>query len=276
MDIVLLLKAFLLGIVEGATEFLPVSSTGHLIIVTDLIGFMDEQKRSVFEIVIQLGAIFAVCWEYRSRLIHVARGVTSERASQRFVLNLFIGFLPAAVLGLMFHHYIKTYLFSPLTVAIALIVGGFVIIFIENKYSAPDAPKHKTATLDQLTSLQALKVGFAQSLAMMPGVSRSGATILGGMVFGLSRKAATEFSFFLAIPVMLAATGYDLYKNWALLSSADLPIFIVGFLMAFIAALVAVRTLLHYVANHDFKPFAYYRIVFGIIVLLLIYYRPSL
>lgn len=276
MDIIILFKAFILGIVEGATEFLPVSSTGHLIIVTDLIGFLDEQKRSVFEIVIQLGAIFAVCWAYRSRLIHVAKGITTERASQRFVLNVFIGFLPAAVLGLMFHHYIKTYLFSPLTVAIALIVGGFIILFIERKYSAPDAPKHKTATLDELTPLQALKVGFAQSLAMMPGVSRSGATILGGMVFGLSRKAATEFSFFLAIPVMLAATGYDLYKNWALLSADDLPMFLVGFLTAFVAALVAVRTLLHYVANHDFKLFAYYRIVFGIIVLLLIYYRPSL
>lgn len=276
MDLLILFKAFLLGIVEGATEFLPVSSTGHLIITTDLIGFLDEQKRSVFEIVIQLGAVLAVCWAYRSRLIHVAQGITTERSSQRFLLNLFIGFLPAAVLGLMFHHYIKTYLFSPLTVAIALIVGGFAILYIERKYSAPDAPKHKTGTLDELTALQALKVGFAQSLAMMPGVSRSGATILGGMVFGLSRKAATEFSFFLAIPVMLAATGYDLYKNWALLSSADLPMFVVGFVTAFLAALVAVRTLLNYVANHDFKLFAYYRIVFGIIVLLLIYYRPSL
>lgn len=271
MDLLLLLKAFILGIMEGATEFLPISSTGHLIIVGDLLNFNDERGK-VFEIVIQLGAIFAVVWEYRERLLTIARGVPNDIKAQRFVLNVFIGFLPAAVLGLAFHGFIKAHLFSPVTVAIALIVGGFLILFIERNYAA-SAREPKTATLDQLNWLQALKVGFAQSLAMMPGVSRSGATILGGMVFGLSRKAATEFSFFLAIPVMVAATGYDLYKNWHLLGSGDLAMFVVGFVTAFLAALVAIKTLLHYVANHDFKPFAYYRIALGILVLA--YFWPA-
>jgi undecaprenyl-diphosphatase len=266
MDLLLLLKAFILGVVEGATEFLPVSSTGHLIVIGDLLDFNDD-KGKVFEIVIQLGAILAICWEYRTRLINVASGIPSNLQSQRFILNVAIGFLPAAVLGFIFHGYIKNHLFSPMNVAIALIVGGFIILLVEHRYAAKGTATSIAPTLDDITPLQALKVGFAQSVAMIPGVSRSGATILGGMLFGLSRKAATEFSFFLAIPVMFAASGYDVYKNWSLFSLHDLPMFVVGFVTAFVAALVAVKTLIRYVSNHDFRIFAWYRIVFGSLVL---------
>jgi undecaprenyl-diphosphatase len=267
MDLLLLVKAFVLGVLEGATEFLPISSTGHLIIAGDLLNFNDERGK-VFEIVIQLGAILAICWEYRLRLQKVIAGIATEPSAQRFVVNIFIGFLPAAVLGLIFHSFIKQHLFSPLNVSIALIVGGFIILFIEKKYASLGQAAVRTPSLDDITAVQAIKIGFAQSLAMMPGVSRSGATILGGMIFGLSRKAATEFSFFLAIPVMIAATVLDVYKNWALFSASDLPFFAVGFITAFIAALVAVKTLVKYVANHDFRIFAYYRIIFGTLVLL--------
>ncbi|MEZ0231395.1 MAG: undecaprenyl-diphosphate phosphatase [Methylophilaceae bacterium] len=267
MDLLILLKAFILGVVEGATEFLPVSSTGHLIVIGDLLNFNDD-KGKVFEIVIQLGAILAICWEYRIRLKNVALGLSSSLQSQKFVLNVFIGFLPAAVLGLMFHHQIKTYLFSPINVAIALIVGGFIILLVERKYASATQAEAVSPTVDAITPIQALKIGFAQSIAMIPGVSRSGATILGGMIFGLSRQAATEFSFFLAIPVMFAASAYDLYKNWALFDIHDLPIFAVGFITAFLAALIAVKTLVRYVANHDFRIFAYYRIIFGSLVLI--------
>ena len=260
MDLVLLLKAFILGVVEGATEFLPVSSTGHLIIVGDLLDFNDA-KGKVFEIVIQLGAILAVCWEYRQRLRDVAAHL-GQPSAQRFVANLAIAFLPAAILGLIFHDAIKTYLFSPITVAVALIVGGFLILAIERW-----APKVDTPTVDDMDWKHALKIGLAQCCALIPGVSRAGSTILGGVVFGLSRMAATEFSFFLAIPIMLAATGYDLFKNWALLDVHDLPMFAIGFVTAFIAALIATKTLLRYVAHHDFRVFAWYRIVFGVIVL---------
>lgn len=265
MDILLLLKAFILGIIEGATEFLPISSTGHLIIIGDLLDFNDS-KGKVFEIVIQLGAILAVCWEYRSRLTSVATTLHTN-TSQRFILNLFVAFLPAAILGLLLHGFIKEHLFSSITVAFALIVGGFVILLVESIYSHEKAPAAKASNLNEITPWQALKVGCAQSLAIMPGVSRSGATILGGMIFGLNRKTATEFSFFLAIPVMLAATVYDVYKNFSLFVFEDLAMFAVGFITAFLAALVAIKTLIRYVANHDFKGFAYYRIVLGIIVL---------
>lgn len=261
MDILILLKALILGLVEGATEFLPVSSTGHLIIVGDLLNFNDTRGK-VFEIVIQLGAILAVCWEYRARIAHVIGSAIVEPAAQRFIANLLVAFMPAAVLGLAFHHAIKQYLFSPLTVAIALIVGGFVILLIENKAPVPD-----TETVDDMDWKHALKVGFAQTLALIPGVSRAGATILGGVVFGLSRKAATEFSFFLAIPIMFAATTLDVAKSYQFLYLADLPIFVVGFLTAFVSALVVVRGLLRYVAHHDFRVFAWYRIVFGALVL---------
>jgi len=262
MDIILLLKAFILGLVEGATEFLPVSSTGHLIVVGDLLNFNDERGK-VFEIVIQLGAILAVCWEFRARIGHTLASMRSEAASQRLAINLMIGFMPAAVLGLMFHHAIKQYLFSPVTVALALIVGGFAILLIE-KY----APQPDTQTVDGMDWKHALKVGFAQSLALFPGVSRAGATILGGVLFGLSRKVATEFSFFLAIPIMFAATFFDVYKGREMLQAADLDVFLVGFVTAFFSALLVVKGLLRYVAHHDFRAFAWYRIGFGTLVLI--------
>ncbi|PKO92614.1 MAG: undecaprenyl-diphosphatase [Betaproteobacteria bacterium HGW-Betaproteobacteria-1] len=261
MELMLLLKAFILGMIEGATEFLPVSSTGHLIIVGDLLEFNDE-KSKVFKIFIQLGAILAICWEYRSRLQHIASGAFSDRTAQRFIFNLGVAFMPAALLGLAFHSQIKAYLFSPFTVAIALIVGGFVILIVEKFAPAPT-----TETVDDMSFMQALKVGCAQSMALIPGVSRSGATILGGVIFGLSRKAATEFSFFVAIPIMFAATTFDLLKNYDLLSLGDVPVFAVGFITSFFAALLAVKTFIRYVAHHDFRLFAYYRIVFGSIVL---------
>ena len=261
MDLILLYKAFILGIVEGVTEFLPISSTGHLIIVGDLLNFNDN-KGKIFEIVIQLGAILAVCFEFRQRLINTVTHITNEASSQRFVINLMISFMPAALLGLLFHAQIKTYLFSPITVAIALIVGGFAILIIE-KYTTYSA----TQQIEAITKTQALKIGLAQSLALVPGVSRSGATILGGMVFGLSRQTATEFSFFLAIPIMFAATGYDLLKSWQLLTMADFPLFAVGFITAFLSALLVIKILIKYVANHDFTVFAWYRIVFGVAVL---------
>jgi undecaprenyl-diphosphatase len=262
MDILLLVKAFILGLVEGATEFLPISSTGHLIIVGDLLNFNDD-KGKVFEIVIQLAAIFAVCWEYRTKLIDTALHITSQSKAQQFVLNLFLAFLPAAILGLTFHSAIKHYLFSPITVAFALIVGGFAILFIEKlQLQTP------TTSIDDLKPLQALKIGFAQSLALFPGVSRAGATILGGMLFGLNRKTATEFSFFLAIPIMFAATILDVYKSRDILSLADINLFAAGFVTAFLSALVAIRFLLRFVATHDFKVFAWYRIIFGTVVLL--------
>jgi undecaprenyl-diphosphatase len=261
MDVILLLKALLLGIVEGATEFLPVSSTGHLIIVGDLLHFNDERGK-VFEIVIQLGAILAVCWEYRARIVHVLASMTTEAASQRFAINLFIAFLPAAVLGLALHHAIQQYLFSPITVALALIFGGFAILVIE-KY----APPPDTHAVDEMDWKHALKVGFAQALALFPGVSRAGATILGGVVFGLSRKTATEFSFFLAIPIMFAATFFEVYKGREMLHAADFDVFVVGFVTAFFSALLVVKGLLRYVAHHDFRAFAWYRIGFGALVL---------
>ncbi|HSH71721.1 MAG TPA: undecaprenyl-diphosphate phosphatase [Methylophilaceae bacterium] len=267
MDLILLLKAFILGIVEGATEFLPVSSTGHLIIVGDLLNFNDDRGK-VFEIVIQLGAVLAVVWEYRAKFSHVLVSLPKEQASQRLVINLLIAFMPAAIFGLAFHHLIKEYLFSPITVAIALIVGGFAILLIEKNLPVAD-----TQTVDEMDWKHALKVGFAQCLALFPGVSRSGATIMGGLLFGLSRKTATEFSFFLAVPMMVAATVFDLAKSGSLLSKDDIGIFIVGFVTAFVSALIAVRVLIRYVSHNDFRAFAYYRIIFGILVLA--YFWPS-
>ncbi len=262
MDFLLLFKALILGLVEGLTEFLPVSSTGHLIVVGDLLDFNDD-KGKVFEIVIQLGAILAVCWEFRERLFGVARGLGRDAAANRFVFNLAVAFMPAAVLGLAFHNIIKTYLFNPFTVAIALIVGGLIIFWVERMDHRP-----RVTDIDQMDWKDALKVGFAQAVAMFPGTSRSGATIIGGMVFGLSRQAATEFSFFLAIPTMFAATFYDVYKSRDLLSLADLDVFAAGFVMAFVSAFWAVKGLLRYVAHHNFNAFAWYRIVFGMIVLI--------
>jgi len=262
MDL-LLLKALVLGIVEGVTEFLPISSTGHLIIAGDVLHFTGDTAK-VFEIVIQLGAILAVCWEYRHRLWRVAGGLTSDAVAQRFVINLFVAFLPAAVIGLAVHRLITTYLFNPFTVAIALIVGGVIILLVERR-------EHRiTPTItdvDQMRWGDALKVGFAQAFALFPGTSRSGATIMGGMLFGLSRKTATEFSFFLAIPTMFAATFYDLFKHRELLHLHDMQLIGVGFVAAFISAFFAVRALLQYIAHHDFTGFAWYRIIFGLVVL---------
>lgn len=261
MDLILLLNAFIQGVVEGATEFLPISSTGHLIIVGDLLQFNDD-KAKVFDIVIQLAAILAVCWEFRRKLLDTALHISSQSKAQNFVLNLFIAFLPAALLGLVFHGQIKEYLFSPLTVAVALIIGGIAILAIEQM-----PLKGKTISIDAMSRKQALQIGLAQAAALIPGVSRSGATILGGMLFGLNRRTATEFSFFLAIPIMFAATAYDLLKSWQLLSVDDFGMFAVGFVTSFISALVAIKFLLRFVANHDFKIFAWYRIALGLIVI---------
>lgn len=268
MDILILLKAFILGIVEGLTEFLPISSTGHLIVVGDLLNFNDQVGK-VFEIVIQLGAILAVCWEYREKIGRVAAGLGSDPLARRFVVNLFVAFLPAAILGLAFIKAIKAYLFHPFTVAIAFIVGGLVIFWVERR-----AFRVRVDEVDDMTWRDALKVGFAQAFSLIPGTSRSGATIMGGMIFGLSRRAATEFSFFLAIPTMFAATFYDLFKNWHLLHAHDLAVFGVGFATAFVSAFFAVKGLLRYIAHHDFRIFAWYRVVFGLV--LLFYYRAEL
>jgi undecaprenyl-diphosphatase len=262
MDTLLLCKALLLGIVEGLTEFLPVSSTGHLIVVGSLIDFTDAQSK-VFEIVIQLGAILAVCWHYRTRLAQVAAGLGSAPEARRFIGLLLVAFLPAAALGLVFHHAIKTYLFNPLSVAAALVLGGFAILYIEKRARAPRIDR-----IEAMSWGDAFKVGCAQALALLPGTSRSGATIMGGMVFGLSRQAATEFSFFLAIPTMFAATFYDVAKNWQWLHLADLPVFGVGFIAAFFSAMLTVNALLRFVARHTFVAFAWYRIAFGAFILL--------
>ena len=262
MDGLMFLKALLLGLVEGVTEFLPISSTGHLIIVGDLINFTGE-KAKTFEIAIQLGAILAVCWHYRTKITQIARGLTHDRSAQRFVTHLLIAFLPAAFLGLAFHKAIKEYLFHPFNVAIALVVGGIIIILVERRVYQP-----RIQTVDEMRWHHALKIGLCQAVALFPGASRSGATIMGGLLFGLSRQAAAEFSFFLAIPTMFSATLYDLYKNWGLLDSHDLGMFAVGFFAAFLSALLTVKALLRFIAHHSFEVFAYYRIVFGLMVLI--------
>ncbi len=260
-DPTLLLTALILGLIEGVTEFLPISSTGHLILAGQLLGFTGE-KDKVFMIAIQLAAIFAVVWEYRARLGHVAVTLHTEPASRRLAVNLMAGFLPAAVLGFLFYKEIKAYLFNPIVVASALVIGGVLILWAERR-------KHvvSTETVDDLTWRHALAVGFAQALAMIPGTSRSGATIIGGLFLGMSRKAAAEFSFFLAIPTMFAATAYDLYKNWRLFDVNDVPMFVVGGVAAFVSALIAIRTLIKFVSRHDYTAFAWYRIVFGGVVL---------
>jgi undecaprenyl-diphosphatase len=265
-----LLIAAILGVVEGLTEFLPVSSTGHLIVAGSLLGYTGERAK-FFEIVIQAGAILAVCWEFRAKLIAVAAGVFSERAAQRFVLNLFIAFLPAAVLGLAFSKTIKASLFAPVPVATAFIVGAFVILWAERRQRRNPALV-RIESIDDLRWTDALKIGCAQALALIPGTSRSGATIIGGMLFGLSRQAATEFSFFLAIPTLFAATGYELVKNRALLGGGDWSMIGVGFVVSFVSAFLVVRWLLRYVAHHDFVPFAWYRIAFGIVILATAYW----
>ena len=260
-----LLHAFILGIVEGLTEFLPISSTGHLILAADLLGFRDERAK-VFEVVIQTGAMVAIVVEYRARFARAIGGLFNDRAAQRFWLHLGIAFMPAAALGLVFGGAIKAHLFRPVPVALAFIAGAFIILWVERK----PLPVH-VEEVDAMTWTDALKVGFAQAFALIPGTSRSGATIIGGMLFGLSRRVATEFSFFLAVPTLVAAGGYDLYKNWALFTRADVPMFGIGFVAAFVSAYFCVRWIIRYIALHNFKPFAWYRIAFGLIVLVTAY-----
>ena len=270
MDITLAIKAIIMGLVEGFTEFLPISSTGHLILAGHLLDFTDA-KSKVFEIVIQAGAIFAVCWEYRARITSVATGFTTDPKARRFVLNVAVAFMPLAVLGLIFGKMIKEVLFKPVPVALAFIIGGFVILYAERR-NRINPVAERVQSVDDMTVIDALKVGFAQAAALIPGTSRSGATIIGGMLMGLPRKVATEFSFFLAIPTLLLATVYSLYKERDLLSMADVPLFGIGMISAFISAFLCVRWLLRYVSTHDFTVFAWYRIVFGLIVLATAHY----
>jgi len=289
VDVILLFKALLLGVIEGLTEFLPISSTGHLILASEWLEF-NRPEAKTFEVVIQFGAILSVCWHFRERLSTVALTLTEpveahtagttvraepveahtagttvrarKASSRRFAVRLLVAFLPAAVLGLLLHGFIKEVLFSPLIVAWALLIGGVVILMIERW-----APPPHVQTIDDISFGDALKIGFAQSLALIPGVSRSGATIMGAMLLGVSRSCATEFSFFLAIPVMFAATVFDVYKSWHELSLGALPLFAVGFVFAFLSALLSIRFLLRFVASNSFVPFAWYRIGFGALLL---------
>ena len=260
-----LITAILLGIVEGLTEFLPISSTGHLIVAGSLLGYVGA-KAKVFEIAIQSGAMLAVLWEYRARFAHAFAAATTDVAARRFLANLVIAFVPAALLGLVLGDAIKASLFHPVPVAIAFIAGAFVILWAERR-QRNDPASVRVAEVDDMRALDALKVGIAQVFALIPGTSRSGATIIGGMLFGLSRKASTEFSFFLAVPTLVGAGVYSLWKARASLSSDDLPMFAVGFAVSFVSALLCIRWLIRYVSRNDFVPFAWYRIAFGAIVL---------
>lgn len=262
MDTLLLVKAAIMGIVEGLTEFLPISSTGHLILAGALLGF-DDEKAKVFDIAIQTGAIFAVILVYWHKIRSTLVELPSSRQAQRFALNVIIGFVPAVVLALIFGKFIKAHLFTPVVVATTFILGGFIILWAERR----PASATRVHSVDEMTPLDALKVGLVQCLAMIPGTSRSGSTIIGGMLMGLSRKAATDFSFFLAIPTLIGAGVYSLYKERHLLSLADVPLFAVGLVFSFISAWLCVRWLLRYISTNSFVPFAWYRIAFGIIVL---------
>ncbi len=253
--------AVILGVLEGLTEFLPVSSTGHLIIAQDMFGVNDARGKA-FAIFVQLGAILAVCVAYRDKLFEVTAGLGRDPSARRFVANVLIAFIPAMVLGAALHGVIKTHLFSPVTVAVALILGGVVILWVESRPRQP-----RVRDIDDLTWLDALKVGLCQCVALFPGASRAGSTIIGGMLVGLSRETATRFSFFLAMPTMAAAVTYDLYKNAAILSWDDAGVFVAGFVAAFITALVTVQALLAYVSRHSFAPFGWYRIALGLVVL---------
>ncbi len=277
MDIVLLLKAAAMGVVEGLTEFLPISSTGHLILAGALLG-MDDDKAKVFDIAIQTGAILAVIIVYWQKIASTVLALPTQVEARRFALNVLIAFIPAVVLGLLFGKFIKAHLFTPTVVASTFILGGFIILWAEgwgrtkpeDTEVSPDAPPTEQARImevESMTAKDALKVGLVQCLAMIPGTSRSGATIIGGMLLGLSRKAATDFSFYLAIPTLIGAGAYSLYKERELLSMADAPMFAVGLLFSFVSAWICVRWLLRYIASHSFVPFAWYRIVFGVVVL---------
>ena len=254
-------KAVILGIVEGLTEFLPISSTGHLILAADLLNFNDD-KAKVFQMVIQTGAILAVIWEYRARFAGVLAGLGRERPANRFALNILVAFFPAIILGLLFGDYIKAMLFQPVPVAIAFIVGGLIILWAERR----DHRIH-CESVDDMSVVDALKIGLAQCCALIPGTSRSGATIIGGLLFGLSRRASTEFSFFLAVPTLMGVAVYDLYKHRSLLEWSDVGLFSVGMATSFVVAFLCIRWLLRYIMRHDFTVFAWYRIVFGVVVL---------
>jgi undecaprenyl-diphosphatase len=265
VDPILLAKAAVMGLVEGATEFIPVSSTGHLIIAGNLLGFDRWHGAKTFDVFIQLGAILAVVWLYRAKILDVVRTAPHQERSRRLILNLVIAFLPAAIVGFLANDFIEEKLFRPTVVAAALVIGGVIILLIEAWHR-----RVRTETVDDVTPKEALGVGLAQLLALVPGTSRSGATIMGGMALGMSRVAATEFSFFLAIPVMFAATLYSLWKARHGLSAADAPVFAIGFVVSFVSALLVIRWLLRFVANNSFRGFAWYRIVFGL--LLLVFY----
>lgn len=273
MDLLLLLKAAILGVVEGLTEFLPVSSTGHLIVASSLLEFHGANVPT-FEIAIQTGAMCAVIWEYRRRLAQLIVGA-GTRAAHRFVLNVAVAFTPAVIAGLTLGKLIQSHLFHPVPVAIAFVVGGLIILWVEarhkRRYGELDlqgARHARVETVDDMTAIDALKVGLVQCLALIPGTSRSGATIIGGMVFGLSRRAATEFSFYLAVPTLIGAGAYSLWKQRDALAAADVPQFVVGLIFAFISALICIRWLIRFVSTHDFVPFAWYRIAFGGFILL--------
>ena len=265
------LVAVILGIVEGLTEFLPISSTGHLILAGGLLGYHSE-KAKVFEIVIQTGAMLAIVWEYRRRFFGAAQGAFSDPLAQRFIRNLIVAFIPAGVMGLAFNSLIKSYLFFAVPVALAFIIGGVIILWVERAPKPGQAARaDRVVNVDDMTWQDALKVGIAQTFALIPGTSRSGATIIGGMLFGLSRKVATEFSFFLAVPTLVAAGAYSLIKNRALLSADDIGFFAVGSFTAFVSAFICVRWLLRYIISHDFTVFAWYRIIFGLVILATVY-----
>jgi undecaprenyl-diphosphatase len=274
VDWILLAKAALMGVVEGLTEFLPISSTGHLILTASLLDFTGETAK-VFEIAIQTGAMLSVVWEYRERLSRTVAGITRDAVAQRFALNVLVAFIPAVILGLLLGSAIKQHLFYPVPVAVAFIVGGLIILWVERRhhrrYGELDLAGKRHArveTLDDMTPADALKVGLLQCLALIPGTSRSGATIIGALVLGFSRKAATEFSFYLGIPTLMGAGAYSVWKQRQLLRWEDAPLFAVGTAVSFIAALLCIRWLIRYVSTHDFVPFAWYRIVFGAVVLL--------
>ena len=266
MDITLLIKAAIMGIVEGLTEFLPISSTGHLILVGSLLGFTDE-KAKVFDIAIQTGAIFAVILVYWQKIRSTLVALPTEKQAQQFALNVFIAFVPAVVMGLLFGKAVKEHLFTPVVVASTFIIGGFIILWAEKRQQTAV----RVQTVDDMSMMDAIKVGLVQCLALIPGTSRSGATIIGGMLLGLSRKAATDFSFFLAMPTLIGAGAYSLYKERAVLSMTDIPMFAVGLFFSFISAWLCVRWLLRYISTNNFVPFAWYRIVFGIVVLVTAY-----
>lgn len=270
MEFLIILKALILGVVEGLTEFLPISSTGHLIVVGDLLNFNDDRGK-IFEIAIQFGAILAVCWIFKQRIATVIAGLTHSASAQRFALNVIVASVPAVVLALIFGKVIKQLFFNPISVAAALVFGGFIMIVIERRYAQAQSQGNnaiRVTDIDKMTIGDAFKVGLAQCFALIPGASRSGSTIMGGMLFGLSRQVATEFSFFLAIPILFGATVYELFKARHILAMDDVYLIAVGFIAAFISALACVRWLITFIATHDFRGFAWYRILFGIFILL--------